>query len=507
MNHRKYAEELSRAMESISDKMEPVLLMARVMNTPAMREHISKLYAKVFEFLRKALEWYTSSSKSKVKNAFNADLCEKLSQQVQDVGRASDAAAQHAKACSLAEVRDVRLTGEDTNRLARHTYLGICEIAGQSDTISELSRSNSQLADSNSRLEAKNEDLRRRLEDADKQIQAVETTEKRARIGSELAELLGSFARDQTFKDITLKRLQTSEEQSWEIKISSIIRQSTRDLEEAPDEPMQSNCSIEDIQESLQSLEEFIVGESGSSFASRCTPAFAGNDVVHKLQEWSNAEESQLLWLAGDGEPSIPSTLSAAAGSVIISATKLNIPVISHICSLENRSERGLSSQESGLIGLLYSMISQMLIQVPKNVQGLIDMSVKRLSQLDGTMETWDVALGLLADLLSVAPPLLLCIIDGLDVLDSGQTAAKCVDILSLFWEPFASSSMLKVLLTTSGLSGAMFREVGEYLYMVEGVSPLSRETGELGGDSPLATIHGHLEQVTPIELRTEGET
>ncbi|OCL06501.1 hypothetical protein AOQ84DRAFT_296891, partial [Glonium stellatum] len=49
VNHIRYAEELSRALDKISERMMLVITITGIMNTERVRTQVAKLYAKVFE--------------------------------------------------------------------------------------------------------------------------------------------------------------------------------------------------------------------------------------------------------------------------------------------------------------------------------------------------------------------------------------------------------------------------------------------------------------------------
>ena len=91
------------------------------------------------------------------------------------------------------------------------------------------------------------------------------------------------------------------------------------------------------------------------------------------------------------------------------------------------------------------------------------DLSAERFSLLDGTLTSWKEVLSLIDTLLHYAPPVLVCVIDGLDVLQDATTTSYIEPLIGVFLNrmryhsapmPDGSKShpvLLKVLFTVSG--------------------------------------------------------
>ena len=156
-------------------------------------------------------------------------------------------------------------------------------------------------------------------------------------------------------------------------------------------------------------------------------PALVEPAVLHALQSWiSETEDSRTLWVVGPHENSAESSTRTAALGVIASAFRQNVPFISHFCerprygraagSGSGGGGRARSSEEAGLIGCVYSLISQLLQFSVEETD--LDLSPERLAKLDGSMESWDSSLDLLEDLLERTSLLPYCVIHGLNDLD-----------------------------------------------------------------------------------------
>jgi len=452
-----------------------VITMTGIMNTEKMRAQVAKLYAKVFEFLRVAIGWYSSKTSTKIRFGLNENLYDNLREHVQVIQLTSDSIFQLAQTCGLAENRETRLVGEDTNAIARHTYVAMRDVS------------------------QKLSDLERKLDAARENYTVLSAPARRVQLGTDLFALLEGVARDQKISEISIRKTKAAKEQKLVFEVAATIERSMEgdDKTRSPIiKDIAHSWSVSDIFGMCEALDHFVIGRSGEDFAGECTPGFANEEVMHTLQQWSTASTSQLLWLAGPEEYTVPSNVSAAAGAIVMSAQALGVPQISHICERGTRSDSvGQSIEDSGLIGLLYSFIKQMIVQTPLRVENDTAISYDQISDLDGTMGTWSLGLDILSILLKLAPPLLLCIVDGFNLLDHGASSTRCEEFISLFWKSLANEAkVLKVLFTTSGFSKTMNSEIPTtFLMAIDEGRTRRRQSTALDGDISLILTEQYL--------------
>ena len=193
-------------------------------------------------------------------------------------------------------------------------------------------------------------------------------------------------------------------------------------------------------------------------------PVSARPVLVSKLQQWSAASSSRVLWIVGPPDANLPSNMSFAALSIVSTASQLGVPLLFHLCALPPYKSREDDTREP--IGLAYSLVRQLIQQMPPDIHDTgLDLSASRLQKLNGSIDSGNESLRLLRDLLDRFPaPLLLCGIDGLGRLDSQRGSPFCADLLKILMDKCAASgTTFKLLLTTSGKpSGpnAAFRRV-----------------------------------------------
>lgn len=81
---------------------------------------------------------------------------------------------------------------------------------------------------------------------------------------------------------------------------------------------------------------------------------------------------------------------------------------------------------QQGLVALAYSLVRQLIDCLPPVVNSDVacHLGSERFRFLDGTLNCWKEVLSLIDRLIYHAPPLLLCVVDGLDMLQDASTDA-----------------------------------------------------------------------------------
>lgn len=159
---------------------------------------------------------------------------------------------------------------------------------------------------------------------------------------------------------------------------------------------------------------------------------FADASVIESLQGWTRSLRSQVLAIAGLHNTSFTGPVSLISAYCTSLARQQKLPVISHFCCLPREPPpAGSTRARRGLIALTYSLIRQLTELVPPvlDYDSTCDLSADRFRKLDGTFKSWKEALSVLDTLLLFAPPILFCVIDGLDVLEDPSTDG-CIQLL-----------------------------------------------------------------------------
>jgi hypothetical protein len=210
------------------------------------------------------------------------------------------------------------------------------------------------------------------------------------------------------------------------------------------------------LESDSRTLEDFIYPRLDPHEVYPGSQIFAEHQVVHAIKEWSTSITSQILWILGPLDRRYPSNLSPIAAALVNAADEAAIPILHLFLDWP-------SNEESSIFNLLYSLIRQLISLLPEQFISPADFSPKQFEYLTSHTESWDSGLSILSDLLDLAPPLSLLIIDGVDHLDYLKIGTKYLDnLLRLLQQHVWGSGeqepkkTLKLLFTTAGSCAAL---------------------------------------------------
>ena len=208
----------------------------------------------------------------------------------------------------------------------------------------------------------------------------------------------------------------------------------------------------EELEHKSQRLEEHIkVPNSEVSLViGRVDGLHVAGEIVVRLQAWKSAPSSQTLWIMGNPQPL--GKTSAVAAHVVAIAETANIPCLSffcHLANMHNPRKDPEKHRQDQLTTLLYALIRQLLILTPERFEDSYNFN-SALDCLQGSPEYIPKALDIIRALLVHAPRLLLCVIDGLQLLDHRDTNSYIDQLLDALRSQ-NNSRVFKLLLTTIG--------------------------------------------------------
>lgn len=170
--------------------------------------------------------------------------------------------------------------------------------------------------------------------------------------------------------------------------------------------------------------------------------------VFSPLQDWLSASESRTVWLYGPANARTPSEISLTSAYVVSMMESMKVPIIAHRCQPQE-------SETVALISMIYSLVLQLVWLLPDEFSSDRRFDGSRFAVLDGSMNSLETALILFEDLLAQAPRILVCVLDGIQVIEDGKGNARGTGMfLDLFLEILKESKdakLLKILLTTDG--------------------------------------------------------
>lgn len=172
--------------------------------------------------------------------------------------------------------------------------------------------------------------------------------------------------------------------------------------------------------------------------------------------------ESRTLWISSPYEPgnAMPGCRASVMMTVAV-AWQAETPIISAFCKRPTPAQLrpGLSIEQVGLISLIYSLIRQ-LVQF-KRTDGIIEIDKDDANALDGTAASWTASLRILKVLLQHTPVVTFCVIDGLNDLELNEGRTWCTQLLDVLKErQQQAGTSFNILLSTAGQSMVLSQSI-----------------------------------------------
>ena len=253
----------------------------------------------------------------------------------------------------------------------------------------------------------------------------------------------------------------------------------------------QGRHTIVEISHSIEPLLDFII-QGVRAIDTQFPPSMSFDQrIILPLERWTLTKTSTILYVESSAvctEPQVPQ-LTVAASRIVDSAVRLSVPIISFFCDVPVASphleSHDLMEQED-ILGLLYSLTFQLVQIIPPLTQMELPFLPSQLANLDLSPTSWTAALQLFTRLLELAPPLLVCVIDGFHALESVATNSDHTHefATSLQNAMGAEGKVFKILFTDSRRGFSLFKKIPrENREIIEGV----RQSGarRSGGKAP----------------------
>ena len=249
-------------------------------------------------------------------------------------------------------------------------------------------------------------------------------------------------------------------------------------------------------------LEPFIIGDEGPGMFGTGHFWLAEEGVLPKLRAWMIEDAApRTLWVSSPSDPAGMTSARAAALAVVAAAWQAETPLISHFCQRQwDKVRAGMSIEQVGLMGLVYSLIYQLLEF--SGAEDELDVSKESLAALNGGKESWSASLAALRSLLDRTPVLMYCVIDGLNDLEWGNGEEWCRQFLDvLLARQRRAGTVFNILLTTAGQSRVLplCVQLKDRHIAMKG----AREVARMGRRIELKPV----EQEGPVRERSRGRS
>lgn len=246
-------------------------------------------------------------------------------------------------------------------------------------------------------------------------------------------------------------------------------------------------CAREDIKSAAQRLERYCNFPHVFPYGEATGGLLAEANFVSKLEDFTTAMDSRILYAYSRYQAEESRLLFDSTAAYVTFATARGIPVVSYFCELTpDAAPSGRTRESVELCAMLYTMIAQVIDYLPEELEAPEPSFTREyLAGLDGTLRTWDAAIGFFEDLLAaVRVRVLLFVVHGLNLLEDdlrGSTTGKLdqvVGCLRSLVRAGGSDRIVKILFTTSGLSKPLIAGIEEHETV--SCSPnLARDLGE----------------------------
>ena len=176
-----------------------------------------------------------------------------------------------------------------------------------------------------------------------------------------------------------------------------------------------------------------------------------------QLENWLRYPGSNLIWMEGVDSDSYKSDLSLDAMRLCTISMDAGIPCISFFSKsyYSFTSARDTSHGEAALISLTYSIIVQLANLLPVELEA----ADKLISLLDGSINSVPVALQLIEELLVHAPPALMWVLDGIQLMENDITRPYLRQVVEIVRNR-GNKWVSKACFTTNGNSCVLMKAV-----------------------------------------------
>lgn len=216
------------------------------------------------------------------------------------------------------------------------------------------------------------------------------------------------------------------------------------------------------------------------------------SEVVSDIQKWLEGDISAVIWV--EGLVSL-CDLSSTAIRVLAVLNGASIPDVSFFDQQKYPNPHRLDFKEAGAICLLYTLISQSILQVPSVIETEETLDDAYFARLDSSWASTTHALNFLQLLLSFAPPSMVFVIHGLDAIDGRSTRKVLKQLIDIVREQ-SSRTVVKSLFTTNGMS----QSLGDKMSMSERV-----DASRMVQDRPGRSLPG-ADSLSDLDIRNSAK-
>jgi hypothetical protein len=213
-------------------------------------------------------------------------------------------------------------------------------------------------------------------------------------------------------------------------------------------------ATIDQLKPFIDNGREALLNEHGTT-----TKPTLPEEVVIQMQDWIRDPTSRMLWVEGVEVYSGP-LLSISALCIQSTFEAMEVPCVSHFCTLPFKAHSELASEEALFISFLYSIVVQLseMLEVDFNTSANKELR-DCLLQLDGGIESSKSALRLIQKLMPQLPYMTVWIVDDIHLTETASTLPYLENLIEILRNK-NGEEVVKVLFTTKGNSLLLCRKL-----------------------------------------------
>ncbi|KAL6248861.1 hypothetical protein RBB50_003924 [Rhinocladiella similis] len=480
VQHTDTVEELANVMEVVNEAATRVEQESRVFQGPAVQQAVAKFYTAVFLLLGDVATWYNSNSLRKFRNSMHQGFDKQFKSGLENVQRLSTVVGRSSVLAAAAEGRVTRITVEELRMDLQDQRAGLSgELRRIAQVLADQFAAHAQRLEEQSRLDHK-ETRRQILAAVSHQMQHTEAS------FNKVAASGWDFLRE-NLKQITYEHMvdRNRTQLAYMQQYLPASNQGGSLVEITHGSDIETHRTIVELQKQVEKLlDSFYEGARTLQEPEDILPTTTHERVALALELFLQSPDSSLLYLEYPVIAGLIPEISLVADRLVLSADAMKAPTISFFCKPGMGREEEHQSSGDGhnpLLGLLYSLTYQILSLMPpeKGIEVAFD-----LDALDATSASWGSARAFFAQVLSLAPKLMLIIIDSLDEIE-WEKEDEVGELVTIFRRFVGESSRtLKVLFTSSKRSFALLKQLqGDEINIID--TPAHSFGGGHGGRTP----------------------
>ena len=445
MSHRQNIADLAQALKAINDEAHACIADTELVQSEATSEAIAKLYTNIFLFYGDAIKWYQSSSPAKVWHSLDQNFSSRFAQPLAEIKRLSGLVQRATIRGSGAETRFTRLAVENVTEDLRAGLQGLARETAEIRRFREeiLMKQEQTIAAVNS-------------------LRNPEAREEKAALMWQNLGISGTVLLLEQNVHSKGERLIEGAESPSQTRLLTIPMHGQ---EEASGDDMLTisrfSMMIEPILDGITQGVRLVDVD--------CSLALTLDQrVAVALKSWTLSTASTLLYLEAEFqciEAHLPQ-VTVAAARMIKGAEQIKVPTISFFCDVPAPNDiphrQTNDARITALLGLIHSLIYQLTNLIPPltDVGDVIPFS--QAASLKTSHASWSSSLRILSSLLAIAPPFLLCIIDGYYAFESPISDPIATrELLGVLQKPVdTKDKVFKTLFTNSRRAFSLVQEL-----------------------------------------------